>query len=239
MKKRIVVSLLAATIVISLGACGNPDKPDGSERDKSVHQAVVKTEEGVEGYRMKTNIGKTGKNDDLSKLTGCFIETVDGKENAYVSINDKGATSVSNDTMAPTPLGIEANEKGLMVYRAVKPKNAEYVAYTFDGKTLKFEVDKAKYEWKKVDFFKIDGNFNYKRMDGKGSEVWSFYSDGTGSYADLSKQTAKYNDFKFKQDKDKLVVTYDDGVTDEYKYQYDITTLYLDMDGIVIDLKRN
>lgn len=233
MKKKIIISALAALMVLSLGSCGRPEKP-GSSSSKSA-ASTHKTPE-VNGYRMKTEITKVGNNDDLSNLKGYFIETTDGEETGFISINDNGAVCVEKVSGLVKPLGIEASKDGLMIYRISRPPVDLFNPYSFDGKTLKYEDNSKKIEWKKTDFFKISGTYNCLKPNESGSEIWTFNEDGTGTIIDPGKQETEINEFKFSQNKDKVVIKDSDGKKAEYKYTYDKATLLLESDKVALSM---
>ena len=236
MKNKIFASLLTIAVVLSLGACGNPENKNSDA--SSVKYGVVKTDENIEGYRMKIDTSNVGENNDLTDLMGNFVEIVDGKETAYISINEVGATYVSFKTKAPVPLGVFSSDKGIMIYRATKTAADDYIPYTFDGTYLRYEKDNVEYEWKRIDFFPLEGEYKYNKMDNSGEEIWEFNEDGTGTWTEFVGDDVKSVNFKFKQEREKLFVDYEDGFKNEYSYNYDNITLFLDYDGIVIELVR-
>lgn len=231
MKKRILISLLTAAMALSLAACGDPEKKDNAES-----KAVVNKGGAVNGYRMETQVSDVGKNDSLTELTGCFIETIDGKETGYISINDSGATYIEKGATAPMPIGIESSDEGIMIYHISRPPVDLYTSYSFDGTTLKYEYDDIKYEWTKVDFFPVEGRYIYKKVNQSGSEIWTFNADGTGSVVDPSNQETAVNNFTFTQDKDKIVIENSDGKKSECTYVYDKASLVLEMGTTVISM---
>lgn len=232
MKKKIIISAIMAALVLSLGACGRPEKDDSS----SVSGGSAYKSGKVNGYRMETDISEVGDNDDLSALTGCFIESTDGNETGYVSINENGAVYVKKGEIGTMPLGIESSNEGLMIYRVSKTPVDKYVPYTFDGKTLKFENYAGAFEWQKVDYFQLEGTYQYSKEDGSGSERWTFNSDGTGTAIKPGQQEAQATDFTFTQDKDKVVMKSKDGKETEYTYMYDKATLVLESEKKVYSL---
>ncbi|MDE6149864.1 MAG: hypothetical protein K2F81_07200 [Ruminococcus sp.] len=233
MKKKMILSALAVAMVLSFASCGRPEKPDSSASKTKV--STQKTPE-INGYRMKIDISDVKGNDDLSGLTGCFIETTDGEETGYISINDDGAVYVGKDSNSVKPLGIEVSKDGLMVYRISRPPVDLFNSYSFDGTTLKYEDDGQKIEWEKVEYFLISGTYNCSKLDGNGSEIWTFNEDGTGTSVDPSQQEVKTNEFKFTQDKDKVIIEESDGKKTEYTYIYDRVSLVLESDKVALSM---
>lgn len=233
MKKRIILSALAIAALLSFASCGRPEKPDSSAV-KSTAMAH-KTPE-TNGYRMKSEIAEIKGNDDLSKLKGSFVETIDGKETGYISINDDGAVYVEKESNLVKPLGIETSKDGLMVYRISRPPVDLFNPYSFDGKTLKYESDGQKVEWKKVGFFSISGTFNCTKPNESGSELWTFNEDGTGMIVDPGQEKTVTREFKFKQDKDKVTIEDSDGKKTEYTYIYDKVSLVLESDKVALSM---
>ena len=209
-------------MAVSLCACGNPAKK-GSDTGNNAQTIIG-------GANQTTAASKQiiapitevyGEYDNLKELSGSFIESIDGVETNYIFINSLGNTSIGVDSYSPMPIGIETSEDGLMVYRGSKTPGDTFHPYTFDGTTLKFEIDGVAYEWKKVEQVDIDSVYNLI-VDDKLSEVWVFEDGNLTIQKDGNETTATYV-----QTADKLTVTMADGTSKEYNYVFDRFSLEL------------
>lgn len=225
--KKILLSVIIAATAISICGCGHPEKKTTETQNGNTSVSTTrKVEKTTVGTRqvIAPITQETGDFDDISKLSGSYIESIDGKETNYIFINSLGNTAIGIGQRSPTPIGIETSKEGIMVYRGSKTPGDAFSAYTFDGNTLKFKAYGKDYEWKRVD--KVDIFDSYTLVeDGKFTDVWVFDNGKlTVSHQD------QYQEYTYKQTADKLIVTDAEGKTAEYDYEYDIFSLELKND---------
>ena len=225
--KKILLSAVIAVMAISVCACGNPTRKgtatvnNAAQTTKSTEKTTIGTRQVIPAVTETYN-----DNDDLSELSGTFIESIDGVETNYIFINSIGNTAVKIGEFSPTPLGIETSEEGLMVYRGSKNPTSSFSEYSFDGKVLKFKIDDKAYEWKKID--KVDINSSYNLIvDGECEDIWAFQNGDLAIVQGEVTTKATYE-----QTADQLIVTMPDGTETKYSYVYDCFSLILeDADG--------
>lgn len=239
MKKLMLISAVTA-LSIMLCSCGNPvsDKNNNSANvtttvsvksnsgnsPKQTTSAKNDAESGTSATRQTYPIHteKTGKYDNLSKLSGTYIETINGEKTNYVFVNSLGTSYVKIGTKSPVPIEINTSDKGIMIIRGSKTPIDDYSPYTFNGNTLEYTLSGTKYVWTRIDKLDIRGEY-YLIKNNQSTDLWNFItndqltvqgSNGTKSYT-------------FKQTNDKLVLTDQNGKTTEYDYVFDEFTIRL------------
>lgn len=220
--KKVLLSAIVAAAAISVCACGNP-AGGSTEGANGAGEVKVKTATYTSRQAYTPITDETGDYDDVSKLKGSFIETIDGKEANHIFINSLGNSIVAIGQKSGIPLGIETSKDGILIYKGAKTPVDEFCPYTFDGKTLKYTAYDGEHVWKKLDKVDIEGTFHLV-VDEQGTEKWTF-KDGkiTRSKSD------KVTEATFTQSTDKVVITAD-GKKTEYTYVYDMYSLELKND---------
>ncbi len=237
MKKLILLSI-AAAISIMLCSCGDPAPKNNNENYtnngksttvsvKSNSQKTSKKTTAIDfnaksqtrqTYPIHTE--KTGKYDNLSELSGTYIEAINGKKENYVFVNSLGTSFVKIGSKIPTPIEIDTSDKGIMIIRGSKTPVDDYSPYTFNGKTLKFTFNEDNYVWTKIDKLDIKGGY-YLIENGDSVEKWSFQE---GNKLTVTTTDGNKN-YTFKQSADKIVLTDDSGKNTTYNYIFDEFTL--------------
>lgn len=217
--KKVVLTVLAAATALAVCSCGKPEKNGKSNGGGSTVSTTKATYGTRQVYELETAI--SGKYDSLTKLTGSYIESIDGEKVNYIFINTIGNTVYKIGSKSPMPIGIVTSEAGIMVYRGNKTPADSFVPYTFDGKVLSYTDSEGAHIWQKVDKVDIDGNY-YLISDGRVVGSWTF--DAAKKRVDINHGETQGT---FTQTADKLVIKQDDGTTTEYSYVFDLLSLEL------------
>lgn len=223
--KKILMAAIAAVMAVSVCSCGNPKNKNAATN--AGNTPVIKTSANTTVGTRQTITAVTevyGESDDLSTLSGTFVEYVDGEKQNYVFINELGNSYVEIGSKSPIPLGIETSEEGLMVYRGSKNPGDSYQPYTYDGTNLKFSAYDLEYEWKKIEKVDISGAYSVID-DGLKTDVWNFMNGKLQVFVE-----GIATNYTFEQTADKLILTAEDGTQKEYDYVFDLFSLQLKND---------
>lgn len=220
--KKVLLSAIIAAMAISVCACGKPN--GGSTEGANAGEVKVKTATYTSRSAYTPITDETGDYDDVSKLKGSFIESINGQELNYIFINSLGNSIIRIGEKSAIPLGIETSKDGILIYKGAKTPVDKFCPYAFDGKTLKYTAEDGEHVWKKLDKVDVDGTYHLV-VDEQGTEKWTF-EDGKIT---MSKDD-KVNEASFSQSADKIVITNDDGSKTEYSYVYDVYSLELKND---------
>ncbi len=237
--KKILTATLVTVMAVSICACGNPTKKHSSDAvgNADAVQTVATTRTTkITTVGTRETIAPVTEvyegRDDISGLSGAFVESVDGVETNYIFINSLGNTMVEIGKMSPTAIGIETSEEGLMVYRGSKNPGDTYSDYSFDGDTLKFQAYGNDYVWTRIDMVPLDGSYNLVE-NGKKTDIWVF-DDGKL----IITNGPETSESTYTQTADQLIVENADGTKTEYTYIYDVFSIKLDdVSGNVLEFR--